>query len=236
MHLALVTEPSSLPLSPTEARQRQGLPARVSDDLIGTFIKVETQKLDGPTGMLGRALVTQTWDLTLDAFPGVHRHRFLPVGYVPRWNSGPIRWHQEEIEIPLPPLQQIISISYLDTEGETQTVDPATYRVIKGEPAYVIPTGSNSWPGDAGLGGAVTIRFRAGYGDNEASVPEPIRQAIAAGVQVQVSSASADPLIRSETVDGVGSWTYNTGATMAGGAAPYMDAALQQFRVSGGIS
>lgn len=232
MHLALVTAPAVEPLTVAEARAQQNIGAAVPDEVVAAWIKGERQKLDGANGLLGRALITQTWDMVLDGFPCAWRKPF--GGH--RFGNGRPRYHQEEIRIPLPPLQSIGSIKYLDGNGDEQTVDPATYRIIRGEPAYLVPTSSSAWPGGALDHGSVTVRFTCGYGDDGEDVPEPIRQAISDCVKVRQSMAASDPLVRSETVDGVGSTAFNAPAYLAQGAAPHMDAILQQFRVGGGIS
>ncbi len=98
-----------------------------------------------------RALVTQTWDLHLDAFPG---------------------W---EMFIPKPTTQSITSITYDDTDGNTQTLDPARYHVdLASEPARITPVFGNIWPITRWQTDAVKVRFVAGYGA-AADVPPGIK-------------------------------------------------------------
>ena len=100
---------------------------------------------------LGRALITQTWRLTLDRFPCV-------------------------VRLPRPPLQSVTSIQYVDTDGATQVLSSALYRVdTNSEPARIEPAYGESWPSTRGVIGAVTVTFVAGYGDVGAAVPELIR-------------------------------------------------------------
>lgn len=98
-----------------------------------------------------RALITQTWDLYLDAFPC---------------------W---ELCIPKPTLQSIVEITYVDTDGMTQTlaadqclVDTAT------EPARITPAFGLVWPVTRWQTNAVKVRFIAGYGA-AAAVPDGIK-------------------------------------------------------------
>lgn len=98
-----------------------------------------------------RAIVTQTWDLILDNFPG---------------------W---EIGIPKPTLQSISSITYVDTDGATQTLAASQYRVdTSSEPARITPAYGLVWPVTRTQTEAVTIRFVAGYGA-ASSVPDGIK-------------------------------------------------------------
>ncbi len=102
-------------------------------------------------GITNRALVTQTWDLFLDRFP---------------------YWEQY---IPLPKLQSIVSVSYVDTNGATQTLDPSQYLVdTASEPARITPAFGLVWPVTRWQTNAVTIRFTCGYGA-AADVPDGIK-------------------------------------------------------------
>ncbi len=102
-------------------------------------------------GITNRALVTQTWDYVLDRFPG---------------------WGQY---IPLPTLQSIVSITYVDTNGATQTLDPSQYLVdARSEPGRIEPAFGLVWPITRWQMNAVTIRFTCGYG-TASDVPDGIK-------------------------------------------------------------
>ncbi|MER9914005.1 hypothetical protein NKJ71_25600 [Mesorhizobium sp. M0050] len=118
-------------------------------------IAAAVSRLDGNLGRLGRCLLTQEWTLYLDRFPTC-------------------------IELPLPPLQEVIHLKYLDTDGTLQTLDPSAYRV-SGAGSWrpeISPAYGESWPDSRFVADAVQVRFRAGYGDSEENVPPPILQAI----------------------------------------------------------
>ncbi len=98
-----------------------------------------------------RALITQTWDMYLDHFPA---------------------WEQY---IPMPTAQSIDSVSYVDTNGVTQTLDPSLYHVdLNSQPARITPAFGLIWPVTRWQTNAVTIRFTCGYGAS-ADVPDGIR-------------------------------------------------------------
>lgn len=94
----------------------------------------------------GRALVTQTWDLVLDAFP---------CGRV--------------IDLPRPPLVSVTYLKYVDTAGVLQTWAAANYvvqapagpRSARGRLALAY---GKTWPSTYGELGDVTIRLVCGYG------------------------------------------------------------------------
>jgi uncharacterized phiE125 gp8 family phage protein len=129
------------------------------DDMLRRLIAAATERFDGRDGLLGRALHPQTWELVRSAFPA------------------------REIELPLPPTLQILSIFYLDGNVQEQELtEDDDFRVIPGgwEGHVVVPSQHRSWPATAPELDAVRIRFRAGYElvDGKSTVPEQIRQMI----------------------------------------------------------
>lgn len=116
---------------------------------------------------LNRYLITQTLDLYLDYFPGQD----------PRWWQDHQRsiFYKDIYEIVMPPLQSVTSITYVDTDGATQTLATDQYTVdTKGQPARIAPAYGCSWPSTRQQNNAVTIRFVAGYGA-AAAVPQCIK-------------------------------------------------------------
>lgn len=133
-------------------------PAPVDADLVAAYVAAAEAHLDGANGVLGRVLVTQAWEMTLARFP---------------------RPGQHFIEVPLPPLQDVTSITYVDETGQTQTLASNTYHVIEDAtaPAQIVLAYGESWPATRRQAEAVTVTFTAGYGDTPADVPAPIRAA-----------------------------------------------------------
>ena len=76
MRLVLVTPPAAPPIMLAEVKAH----ARVSHDdedlLLQHYIDAATAWLDGPAGILGRCLVTQTWRAEVDAISGLIRLPF----------------------------------------------------------------------------------------------------------------------------------------------------------------
>lgn len=107
--------------------------------------------------LTGRALITQTWRLTLDAWPD-----------------------DDDIEIPRWPLQSVTSIVYYDTDGNSTTWSSNEYLVdTESEPGRVVLKDSFSWPG-ASLRSMnpIQITYVSGLGDDADDVSEQIKQAI----------------------------------------------------------
>lgn len=103
-----------------------------------------------------RALLEQTWRLTLDAFPA-----------------------EDEIELPRPNLLSVESVTYIDTDGASQPLATTEYEADTATlPGRIRLKYEKSWPSTRAQANAVTITFKAGYGASAASVPEAIRAAI----------------------------------------------------------
>lgn len=128
-----------------------------------------------------KRFVTQSWKLTLDLFPPAYIDAFrapqlqMQGGPVPMIGSPInmewIRWIG--IELPNPPLQSITSITYLDTTGGRQTLDPSAYRVdVTGERGIVTPAFGTSWPATYQVPGAVEVTFVCGFGPPAAVSPK----------------------------------------------------------------
>ena len=75
------------------------------------------------------------------------------------------------------PLVSVTSITYVDIEGNPQTLDPAKYRTSTAggtvEPAY-----NESWPSTRWLSDAVTFTYVAGHGSALTDVPRQFQQAL----------------------------------------------------------
>jgi uncharacterized phiE125 gp8 family phage protein len=149
--LTLVTAPTEEPVTIDEIKDELRGPTVEHDNLLRGMIVAARKYCETK---LKRQFCTATWDYRID--------------YFPPW----------EIELPLPPLQSVTSITYLDTGGTSQTWSAGNYLVdIYNDPGRITPSFGNVWPSTRWQNNAVTIRFVSGYGTSIA-VPEPIKQAI----------------------------------------------------------
>jgi uncharacterized phiE125 gp8 family phage protein len=172
MALKLITAPTEEPVTLTEVKLHCRVDGTDEDALLtGIIIPAARRFAEGRTG---RALVTQTWELALDAFPAA------------------------EIELPMPPVQSITSVKYLDTTGVEQTIDAANYALDSyGMRPWLLPAYEYEWPEALASSNAVRIRFVAGYGA-AAAVPADIKAWIMLAIgtlYAQRETSSATPLI-----------------------------------------
>lgn len=149
--MAEVTPPAVEPLGLQELKDHLRVTHAREDALIDALIPAARRRAESFTG---RALITQTWDRTLDWFPA-------------------------EIILPKPPLQSVTSINYVDSAGAAQLLDSADYQVdIASQPGRVKPAYGETFPQTRRDYGAVVVRFTAGYGNGVAAVPREILQAM----------------------------------------------------------
>lgn len=165
MALKLITPPASYPITLVEAKAHV---REVVDDFnteITSFIAAATAHAEA---FLGRALIDQTLELTIDAFP------------------------TNEIQIPRPPLIEIISVKYDDADGDEQTLATSGYVIDdQSEPAWLIPA-SNIWPATFDGINAVRVRYRAGYLNTDSPATENVPADIKAAIKLYVGSLYAN--------------------------------------------
>jgi uncharacterized phiE125 gp8 family phage protein len=176
MTLKLITAPAAEPVTTDEAKLHLRVTHSADDALIATLVSAARQHAEH---LMGRSIITQTWERVLDAFPAVE----IKVGGSP---AGPVA--------------AITSVSYTDTAGATAVLDPADYTLDDvAEPGFVLPSAAlSTWPATYDTVNAVRVRFTAGFGASGAAVPGPIlayiklrvgtlykfREDVAAGVSV----------------------------------------------------
>lgn len=154
MPFRVTTEPLVEPVTVTEAKRHCRVDGNDEDSDFDIFIAAARRQVEK---WEWRSHLTQTLTLTLPRFPAC-----------------------QTIRLPRPPLQSVTSITYLDVDGDSQTVDSSDYIVdTANEPGIVVPAYGVSWPSTrSNHPAAVTIVYVAGYGDDPEDVPAETRQAI----------------------------------------------------------
>jgi len=98
------------------------------------------------------------------------------------------------------PLQSVTSVTYIDTDGQPQTLNPDQYQVDT-PTGYLMPAYQMTWPGVRESFGAVKIEYVAGFGDADDAVPQAIKEAIMFIVgQWEVFQSSIEGVIRPFTI------------------------------------
>ena len=159
MAVKLISPPATLALTVVEAKKHLRIETSDQDSEVQAYTMAAIANVEN---WLGRALIDQTWELYLDKFP-----------------TG----SDLEIEIPKPPLIEVLQVAYDDSNGDEQIIASGSYYVdTVTQPGWVIPQGSLLWPTPIDAINSVRVRFRAGYLSTDsppvAAVPEDIKAAI----------------------------------------------------------
>lgn len=151
MIIKQVVAPSVEPVTVDEVKTQLIIDGNDLDAEVAAMIAPARQLVEQ---MIGRALITQTWDRWYDAFPAV-------------------------MSLPWAPLQSVTAITYVNTDGAEQTLSPDVYTVdADSEPGRVYLAYGQSWPSTRAIPKAVKVRFVAGFGDTSDDVPACIKLAI----------------------------------------------------------
>jgi uncharacterized phiE125 gp8 family phage protein len=155
VRLALETAPAADPLTVAQLREHLRIVGSHDDDLLSAYLDAAVKLVAEEQG---RALITQTWNWTLQDWPG---------------GTGAIC-------VPKPPLQSVTHVKYVDGNGTLTTIDSANYQVdTSGTFGAIVPASGYCWPGvNHDYVAPIQIQFVAGYGDAGSDVPETTRVAI----------------------------------------------------------
>ena len=168
--LTLVTPPAAEPVTLAEAKAHLRVDIANDDSLITDLIASARQAAESHTR---RALVTQTWRLSLDRFPG------KPL---PWWDGvregAEIPEPANAVELPRPPLQSVTAVTAYDDTDAATVMPAADYFVdTDREPGRIVLRSGKTWPSVTRVANGVEVVFVAGYGAASA-VPQAIRQGI----------------------------------------------------------
>ena len=150
MSLTLITAPAVEPVTLDEAKAQCRVEGTSDDTFITALIVAARQTCEHK---VGRPLITQTWERTLEYFEGgaILLGKFKPLS--------------------------IVSVKYLDDAGVDTVLDSSAYTLdADTEPGYLLPAYGTSWPSARPTANSVRIRFTAGYGPAATDVPMGIRQ------------------------------------------------------------
>ncbi len=151
---ARTVAPTVAPVSLPEAKAHLQIDDNDEDGLILALIDAVTEHFDGANGALGKALITQTWTVSVKR---------------PEDNS---------IILPVTPVQSVSSIAYYDGDDNSQTLTVSDFYLYKTEDfAYITPKQGVTWPVTRNREDAFTVTYVAGFG-GAADVPQIIKQAI----------------------------------------------------------
>ena len=154
--LSLVTAPAVEPIATSVAKLHLRVDHSTDDALIDTLCAAARAYVEAK---MSRKCITQTWDYKMDQFP-----------------IGPL-------VLPFPPVSSVTSVSYIDSDGASQTWSSSLYDTDlpsgpEAGPARIVPAYGQSFPSTRSDINAVTVRFVCGYGAAATAVPSAVLAAM----------------------------------------------------------
>lgn len=155
MRMVRTVAPTQYPLSLVEVKSYCRIYHTDWDADFDRLIAAITQRLDGYEGILGRALMRQTWTMYLDGFD------------------------DEGIEIPLPPFVSIDAFQYLEYDDNWVDMVVNTDYIVDtpfGDQwaAKILPAYNTCFPSAKDVSNSVKVTFTAGWAPG--TFPESIKQ------------------------------------------------------------
>jgi|GEM_PF-849881 len=150
--LLLSVPPAVEPVTLVQGKAQARVETADEDASIGALITAARAYVEETTG---RALVTQTWTWQHICWTSLFRGAWSRMSRN-AWGS--------KVVVPRPPLQSVVSITYLDASNTPHTLPSTEYVVTPGDPGTIEPSSTFSWPEIARAGYPITITFTAGYG------------------------------------------------------------------------
>lgn len=132
-----VTPPTAEPIDVLDAKAQLRIDVATEDALIKTYIAAARSYVEAVTG---HRCVASTWSLTMANWPG------------------------NEIILPGYPLIEVDSVTYVDSDGTTQTAATTVYDVdTKRRPGRIMLGYNQSWPTTRGHDQDVIVTYKAGH-------------------------------------------------------------------------
>lgn len=169
--LSLVSGPALDVVSLAEARKHCRIDVTDDDGLLAGYILAARRFAEIHTG---RVMLEQTFELAIDdGWPALN---VPPYCYGSPISAPPYYSSRNRITVPLAPLASVLSITYLDLDGNLQTLAADQYRVIRRsdrvrgwiEPAYGV-----AWPAVRAINETILVGFIAGYGSQPGTGSTP---------------------------------------------------------------
>jgi uncharacterized phiE125 gp8 family phage protein len=146
----ILTHPRTLPVTVEELKHHSRISVDYEDSYITSLINTATDYVEGESR---QALITRRIEAKYTSFG--------------------------TLELPLPPLQQVEKVEYLDQFGVTQILETDAYGITcDGVQSYVYLQNYNYWPIVYASPQPVTVTAEVGYGESPIYVPPELKHAI----------------------------------------------------------
>ena len=168
--LTVITAPTQEPVTLQEVKEYLRVDDATDERVVRPFIESARRFCEEHTG---RALMTQTLKLSLDAFED---------SYDPLWEglrTGPyLNSYKNYVVLPRSPVVSVTHMKTIDDANTATTFPSANYYVdLAREPSRLVLRKGYTFPTDLRVANAIEITYVAGY-TSQYLVPEPIKLGI----------------------------------------------------------
>lgn len=165
--LELITAPSAEPIATSVAKTFLRIDISDDDTLIAELVKSARQFCEEYTG---RALITQTWRLSLDGF--IEADVPIKEGL---YQAPFMNFYKRFITLPRAPLASVTHVKTFNDSDSASTYASSNYYVDKArQPGRVVLRDGSTWPTSLRVANAVEITYVSGYGSAGSDVPSPL--------------------------------------------------------------
>lgn len=148
-----IAAPSQPPVTLSECKDHLRMTGSAEDATIQGMADAAINYVDG-LGVLGRAMITQTWRQYFDA--GV-----------------------DVVPLEMTPVQSLVAVGYVDADGAVQAATLSDFEIFGPSRAATLrPKSGFAWPSADNRPGSLWVDYVAGYGDDPHDVPHTVRHAI----------------------------------------------------------
>lgn len=170
----ITVHPTIEPVTVQEMQVHLRLDGDEDNEFLIPAIEEARQEIEDLTNL---ALITQTWQLTIDRWP---------TGAEPWWDGvrqghiDNIAGANRDLDIPRFPLQSITSVTTFDEAGNSSAITVAdTFDIdIQQTPGRLTLKSGATWPTALRANNAIEVVYVSGYGDAAVDVPAPLKRAI----------------------------------------------------------
>lgn len=210
MNLTIITPPVAI-LAAADARVMVPALRDADAGYIAMLIGAAQAQIEPPNGWTGRAFGPQTLEVA------VHGGRLAESAV---------------IILPCSPVRAITSVTYVDSEGQAQTLPPDHYALVGSQRLAALAVRKPAPTSVLRAEEAVVIRFEAGF-DLADPALMPARHALALMVQDLQSMAREDIFLKRETTEGIGTVEWVVSSAAADVISRAADRLLGCYRLGG---
>lgn len=170
----VITSPTVEPLTVAAAKKHLVLETNDDDSLVADCIKAAREYSEK---YLGRGILAQTLELTLNAFPCAYD---VPYGSAPAGDENALVLPHGQLAASNP----VTYVKYIDANGALQTLDSSAYEVETCEdaPGIIRPVYASQWPATRDTWNAVQVRYVVGW-----ATPDEVPSSIVSAMKLLVS-------------------------------------------------